>query len=172
MIYILTGAIRTGKTTALFDWINDRDDVDWINDRDDVDGLLCPDNENGKRYFLKIKKNEDFNLEAEAEVESEDVITIGSFKFLKAAFKEANDYLISTASETENRYLIIDEIGKLELNKEGLHRSAEVLIPKYMLDENQHLLFVVRDYLLDAVLKHYAITEYSLLGKEDIKWFG
>ena len=49
MIYILTGAIRTGKTTAL---------LNWINNRNDVDGLLCPDNENGKRYFLKVKTKE------------------------------------------------------------------------------------------------------------------
>jgi nucleoside-triphosphatase len=160
MIYILTGAIRTGKTTTLFDWINDRNDVD---------GLICPDNENGKRYFLKIKKNEDFNLEAEAEVESEDVIKIGSFQFLKAAFKEANDYLISTASETENRYLIIDELGKLELKNKGLHRSAEALISRFKNDNAQHVILVVRDYLLDAVLQHYGITEYSILRKEHLE---
>ncbi|WP_055442591.1 nucleoside-triphosphatase [Lacinutrix himadriensis] len=160
MIYILTGAIRTGKTTALFDWINDRDDVD---------GLLCPDSENGKRYFLKVKSRNE--LELEVETESEDVIAIGSFKFLKAAFKEANDYLISTASETENRYLIIDELGKLELKKEGLHRSAEALVSRFKNDNSQHLILVVRDCLLGAVLEHYAIAEYSLLEKGDIEWF-
>lgn len=162
MIYILTGAIRTGKTTAL---------LNWSKTRNDVDGLLCPDDEKGKRYFLKIKKNEDFNLEAEVESESEDVITIGNFKFLKSAFKEANDYLISTASEAENRYLVIDELGKLELKKEGLHRSAEALISKFKNDNAQHVILVVRDYLLDSVLEHYAITEYSLLEKGDIEWF-
>ncbi len=50
MIYILTGDIRTGKTTAL---------LDWIKDRNDVDGLLCPDSENGMRYFLKVKSKEE-----------------------------------------------------------------------------------------------------------------
>jgi len=160
MIYILTGAIRTWKTTALFYWINDRKDVD---------GLLCPDNKNGKRYFLKVKSRHE--LELEVETESEDVIAIGDFKFLKSAFKEANDYLISTASETENRYLIIDELGKLELKQEGLHRSAEALISKFKNDNAQHLILVVRDYLLDSVLEHYAITEYSLLEKEGLKWF-
>ncbi len=162
MIYILTGAIRTGKTTALFHWINDRNDVD---------GLLSPDDENGKRYFLKIKSKEKFKLEAEADLETENRIAIGNFQFLKSAFKEANDYLISIASETENRYLIIDEIGKLELKNGGLHRSAEALISKFKNDNAQHVILVVRDYLLDAVLEHYAITEYSLLEKGDIEWF-
>ncbi len=46
MIYILSGNIRTGKTTALFEWSENRNDID---------GLLCPDDEFGKRYFLKIK---------------------------------------------------------------------------------------------------------------------
>lgn len=160
MIYILTGAIRIGKTTALFDWCNTRKDVD---------GLLCPDDENGKRYFLKIKSKDKFKLEAEAEVETENSIAIGNFQFLKSAFYTANDYLISTASETENRYLIIDELGKLELKNEGLHRSAEALISKFKYDKSKHFILVVRDYLLDAVLKHYAITEYSLLKKEDLK---
>jgi len=160
MIYVLTGAIRTGKTTALFHWIDDRKDVD---------GLLCPDDENGKRYFLKIKSKEKFKLEVEAEVETGNSIAIGNFKFLKSAFKEANDYLISTASEAENRYLIIDELGKLELKKEGLHRSAEALISRFKNDKAQHLILVVREYLLHAVLKHYAIIEYSLLKKVNLK---
>ena len=106
----------------------------------------------------------------ETESESEDVIRIGHFKFLKSAFKEANDYLISIASEAENKYLIIDEIGKLELRNEGLHRSAEALISRFKKDNAHHVIVVVRDYLLEDVLKHYAITEYSLLEKEDIEW--
>ncbi|WP_452232428.1 nucleoside-triphosphatase [Lacinutrix sp. MEBiC02595] len=161
MIYILTGAIRSGKTSAL---------LDWSKTRNDVDGLLCPDNEDGKRYFLKVKSKKEFELETESE--SEDVIRIGHFKFLKSAFKESNDYLISIASEAENKYLIIDEIGKLELRNEGLHRSAEALISRFKRDNSQHVILVVRDYLLDAVLKHYAISEYKILTKEDLELLG
>ncbi|WCO01206.1 nucleoside-triphosphatase [Psychroserpens ponticola] len=157
MIYILTGAIRTGKTTAL---------LDWSNTRTNVDGLLCPDDENGKRFFLKVKSNEGFKLE----VESENKVTIiGNFKFLKSAFTEANDFLLSKFSETEHKFLIIDELGKLELKNEGLHLSTEAIIPKYMQNENQHLILVVRDYLLDAILKHYTISKYKVLKKEDFK---
>lgn len=42
MIYILSGEIRTGKTSAL---------REWVRKRNDVDGLLCPDDANGKRFF-------------------------------------------------------------------------------------------------------------------------
>ena len=158
MIYILTGAIRSGKTTAL---------LHWSKSRNDVDGLLCPDDANGKRYFLKLKNNTIFKLEAEAETEA--IVTIGNFKFLRSAFNEANDYLILEASKTERQYLIIDEIGKLELKNEGLHVSTQALISQFKSKDNTHLILVVRDYLLDAVLEHYGITECSILTTEDLE---
>lgn len=158
MIYILTGAIKTGKTTAL---------LNWAKDRTDVDGVLCPDNAEGKRYFLEIKSKNEFELETEFETEA--IIEIGNFKFLKLAFEKANAYLQSVASENESQYLIIDELGKLELKKEGLHLSAERLISNYETNENKHLILVVRDYLLDAVLTHYSIAEYMVINKEDLE---
>jgi len=158
MIYILTGAIRSGKTTAL---------LHWSKSRNDVDGLLCPDDANGKRYFLKLKNKTIFKLEAEAETEA--IVTIGNFKFLRSAFNEANDYLILEASKTEPKYLIIDEIGKLELKNEGLNVSTKALISQFRSKNNTHLILVVRDYLLDAVMEHYGITECSILNTEDLK---
>jgi nucleoside-triphosphatase THEP1 len=162
MIYILTGAINTGKTTAL---------LDWSKTRNDVDGLLSPDNEAGKRYFLKIKAKIEFALELELEVETEglELVAIGNFKFLKSAFIKANDFLISIASETKNKYLIIDEIGKLELKNEGLHRAAEKIIPEYEFNKSEHLILVVRDYLLEDVLVQYDISQYLILKKEDLE---
>ena len=160
MIYILTGAIRSGKTTAL---------LHWSKSRNDVDGLLCPDDANGKRYFLKLKNKTIFKLEAEAEAENEAIVAIGNFKFLRSAFNEANDYLILEASKTEPKYLIIDEIGKLELKNEGLHVSTKALISQFKSNDNTHLILVVRDYLLDAVMEHYGITECSILNTEDLK---
>ncbi len=158
MIYILTGAIRSGKTTAL---------LHWSKSRNDVDGLLCPDDANGKRYFLKLKNKTIFKLEAEAETEA--IVTIGNFKFLRSAFNEANDYLILEASKTEPKYLIIDEIGKLELKNEGLNVSTKALISQFRSKNNTHLILVVRDYLLDAVLEHYGITECSILTTKDLE---
>ncbi|MBF8148643.1 hypothetical protein ITJ86_01970 [Winogradskyella sp. F6397] len=162
MIYILTGTIRSGKTTAL---------KKWVGTRHDVDGLLSPDNDNGKRYFLKVKSKKEFEFEVETELENknEDIIEIGPFKFLKSAFVEANEFLISNPFEAVNKYLIIDELGKLELKNEGLHVSAERLIPEFENNENSHLILVVRDYLVDAVLKHYSITEHRIITKEDLE---
>lgn len=157
MIYILTGPIRTGKTTAL---------LNWIKNRTDIDGVLCPDDNFGKRYFLKVKSKKEFKLEVE--IETEDIIKIGNFKFLKSAFEKANNYLLSLELEMKLNCFIIDELGKLELKNEGLHLSSEILIPKYMSDKKHHLILVVRDYLLDEIVKHYNISKYSVLKKEDL----
>ena len=159
MIYILTGDIRTGKTTAL---------LNWINNRKDVDGLLCPDDENGKRYFLNIKTKEHFNLEVHQDYDME-IVEIGPFQFSKAAFDKANNFLMSSTSEMENRYLIVDELGKLELKNKGLHLAAEQLIPHYMLNVKYDLILVVRESLLDEIIRHYSISKYSLLKIEDIE---
>ncbi|WP_179333547.1 nucleoside-triphosphatase [Winogradskyella costae] len=158
MIYILTGEIRSGKTSAL---------LEWCKNRDDIDGLLCPDNARGKRYFLEVKSKNEFELETERETEA--IIEIGNFKFLKSAFEKANSYLQSVASENESRYLIVDELGKLELKNEGLHPSARKLISNYETNENKHLILVVRDYLLEALLTHYSIEEYRILTKVNIE---
>ncbi len=162
MIYILTGDIRTGKTTALFDWTSGRNDVD---------GLLCPDNEKGMRYFLKVKSKEEFQLETTNEVETEKITAIGSFKFLKPAFEDANHFLMTLSLETKQKYLIIDELGKLELKNEGLHKAAKTLIPDFMYGDSKHLILVVRASLLDDILKHYSISEYLVLKKEDLGIF-
>lgn len=159
MIYILTGAIRTGKTTAL---------LNWITDRNDADGLLCPADDNGKRFFLKVKSKESFSLEVNSD-NVKDTITIGSFRFLKSAFDEANHFLSSMSSEMKNQYLIIDELGKLELKSQGLHPAAECLIHNYIHNSNQHLIIVVRESLLEEITNHYNISKYLVLKKEDLE---
>ncbi|WP_397364670.1 nucleoside-triphosphatase [Olleya sp. R77988] len=161
MIYILTGAIRTGKTTAL---------IEWSKTKKDVDGLLCPDDENGKRYFLKVKSKEEFELEIESknDIELEKIIEIGSFQFLKSAFKKANEFLEQMLIVPARMFLIIDELGKLELRNKGLHHSAEQLIPKFMNNSKQHLILVVRTSLLEEIIGHYQIKAYTLITKSDL----
>ncbi|MBC3845280.1 hypothetical protein H8K90_02715 [Winogradskyella echinorum] len=158
MIYILTGNIRTGKTTAL---------LEWVSGRTDIDGLLCPDGDNGKRYFLKIESQEKFELEVESE--SEKTIAIGPFQFLKSAFEEANKYLLEANERRDFKYLIIDELGKLELKNEGLNHAAEILIPQYVMNEYFHLIIVVRESLIEETLKHYNIFKYKIIMKDDLK---
>lgn len=158
MIYILSGNIRTGKTTALFEWSKNREDVD---------GILCPDDEFGKRYFLKLKSHETFTLEVDENF-NDDIISVGNFKFLKSSFKMANDYLISSGNEIKSKYFIIDELGKLELKSEGLHEAAKNLIPIFQSDKSLHLILIIRESLLNAILSHYNILKYKIIYRDDL----
>ena len=157
MISVFTGAIRTGKTLAL---------LKWAEKRNDVDGLLCPDDDDGRRFFLKVASKTAFPLEVETQGDN-DTISIGPFLFLRSAFDEANVFL-KTLVQSRNSYVILDELGKLELKNKGLHEAAAALIPKFMTHKENHLIIVVRDTLLDAVLAHYKILNYQILTKETL----
>ncbi|MEM9687450.1 MAG: nucleoside-triphosphatase [Bacteroidota bacterium] len=155
MIYILTGDIRTGKTTALHQWALRRDDVD---------GILSPDYHD-KRCFVKLRSQQRFALEVKNPSESETVIRVGRFHFLKNAFTEANSYILSIWKKRTYRYLIIDELGKLELKNTGLHHAAKTVIKTHESDEQHHIVLVVRSSLLHEILAHYTITRFQWLEK-------
>ncbi|MEZ4792585.1 MAG: nucleoside-triphosphatase [Gelidibacter sp.] len=161
MIYILSGNIRTGKTTTL---------LEWSRKRVDVDGILCPDNKEGKRYFLEINSQNEFALEVERDsiINQDEIIQIGPFQFLKPAFQKANDYLVETIKKKEFKYLIIDELGKLELENEGLHVSAKKIIKAYESDDKHHLILVARTSLLKEIIQKYQISKYELIEKDNL----
>jgi nucleoside-triphosphatase len=160
MIYILTGDIRTGKTSAL---------LDWCKNRNDVDGVLCPDDDKGKRYFLNIKSKETYALAAHTDTKEDNIISIGPFQFLKSSFENANQYLIHVNEKRDCLYLVVDELGKLELKNIGLDDSAKSIIIQHEKDKSRHLILVVRESLLNEIIEHYNITQYSVLRKEDLE---
>jgi nucleoside-triphosphatase THEP1 len=160
MIFILTGAIRTGKTTAL---------LDWCKNRNDADGVLCPDDDKGKRYFLNIKSKDTYPLAANSDTEDHNIISIGPFQFLKSSFQNANDYLLHSNDKSDYSYLVVDELGKLELKNIGLHNSAKSIIIQHENSNSHHLILVVRESLLNNIIEHYDISEYLVLEKEDLE---
>ena len=159
MIYILSGEIRTGKTSAL---------REWASKRNDVDGLLCPDDANGKRFFLELKSKTEFPLEVDTE-NDKDTISVGPFLFSKASFDRANGFM-KTLVHAENRFIILDELGKLELKDTGLHEAAEFLIPNFMNHNEKHLILVIRDTLLEPTVNHYNMSSYHRITKETLNF--
>lgn len=152
MIYILTGDIKTGKTTAL---------LKWINGRTDVFGVLSPKHKDSKRYFLNIKTQETFEMQTSSE--NEDSITVGHYHFFKSAFKTANNIINNAFEKQTLGFIIIDELGKLELRSEGLHQSAVLAIQKTKQHAKLHTIFVVRTTLLEAISKRYDIPKSEKL---------
>jgi nucleoside-triphosphatase THEP1 len=149
-IFILTGDIQSGKTTSL---------LKWSENRNDVHGILTPVI-NSKRIFLEVETKEQFPMEA-LEDEKE-TISVGRFIFSQRSFANAKN--IISNSIQKNGWLVIDEIGLLELKGEGFH---DVLIRALQENSSQKILLVVRDSILEMAKKKFGIKKAILIKSAD-----
>ena len=150
-IKIVTGEIQSGKTTSLFSFANLHKSTD---------GILAPIvNDRRKLYHISSKTMK----ELEIYQQSKKTISVGKYFFLKDSFIWANQKLIESFLKSPN-WLIIDEIGKLELLSEGLHAATKRILYERNKSETT-IILVIRDYLLDKALKHYSISDevYDIL---------
>lgn len=147
-IYILTGNIHSGKTSGL---------LHWVQNRNDVYGILSPVI-NGKRFFQDVNTKNIFLMECEAD--EKEVLEVGKYMFSKSAFLRAEKIILS-ALKQQAGWLIIDEIGPLELKGKGL---ADVL--KEVLSKNSQLkiLLVIREHLLGEITAYFGISTYTLFN--------
>jgi len=158
MIYILAGDIRSGKTTALEEWIGT-----W----DKVKGILTPDDKDDDlRYLYNIETAERQSFQVEQA--SENTIRVGRFNFLEDTFKLANYILIKTFEEQDFEFLVFDELGKLELKNKGLHQAASYVIGNYETNESSHLLLVIRTFLVKDMIQHYNIRNFQIVSSESL----
>ena len=155
MIYILAGDIRTGKTGALQEWVST-----W----DNVKGILCPDDKEERKYLYNIETREKFPLEVPGK--SEKTVSVGKFHFLEDTFKIANFLLIKAFDQYDFEFLVLDELGKLELKNEGIHIAAKYIIDNYESNDKKNLLLVVRTHLVKDIISHYGIRSFQIVASE------
>ncbi|MBL7730403.1 MAG: hypothetical protein JNM88_04430 [Chitinophagaceae bacterium] len=139
-IIILTAPIQSGKTTSL---------IVFAKTQPDLHGILTPVVE-GKRMFMNIATGEYFPMEATAG--EKETISVGRFTFSKNGFHKATEIIRSAAQK--NNWIVIDEIGPLELRGEGFHDILNEIITQ---GKNQ-LLLVVREGLASQVQQHFGFT--------------
>jgi nucleoside-triphosphatase len=157
MIYILAGDIRTGKTSAL---------IQWVSTWDTVKGILCPEAKTDLRYLQNIETREKHRHQVKDT--GEDTIAVGRFHFLKESFQLAN-YILITAFETGDfDFLVLDELGKLELDGKGIHQAASYIIGNYQSNDDQNLLLVVRTHLVKDIVAHYNIKSFTVVASETL----
>ncbi len=142
-ILILSGPVRSGKTTALFEAFATARNVG---------GFLTPDRD-GRRMLYDISDGTWYPFELPPDAE-EEAIEVGKFRFAKNTFTRAKKML-----ETETPLCIVDEVGKLEiLHHTGLEPELSALIDKYQRGEKDGiLLLVIRDTLLAQALRKYGL---------------
>jgi nucleoside-triphosphatase THEP1 len=148
-IYILSGAICTGKTTAL---------VKWSANRKDVFGVLTP-LINGRRYFMDVHFRNQFEMEAD-EAEQQ-VLSVGRFRFSKTGFDRAIQIINGSINKG---WLVIDEIGPLELNEQGFYEPVKGVLKNH----SSPLLFVIREGLVEKVAEFFDLKEYEVISRENL----
>ena len=144
-IFILTGEVHSGKTSKL---------LAWCQRRKDVYGILTPVIE-GSRFFYDIHSREQFQMEAGYEDEG---LAVGRFRFSKIGFEKA--IAVLNDSIHKSGWLVVDEIGPLELRGEGF----SVVVRKIVNERIGKTLFVVRKALVDEVIRYFQLDRYNLIA--------
>jgi nucleoside-triphosphatase THEP1 len=141
-IYIFTGEIKSGKTTRL---------GKWIENNPDADGILAPVI-GGKRYLARIRTNEQKLLEYTGNDRNIELTTICDYKFINSVFDWGKDELYNAFIQKPG-WLIIDEIGPLELRGEALEPMVSKILGENIKGIN--IVLVVRKVLVEKVIEHY-----------------
>lgn len=146
---IFSRPIRSGKTTEL------KAAIPYMGK---VNGILCPDRDD-VRYLYDISAQKTYPLETTEPLETTS-FELGRFHFLYTGFEKARKILLDTLYEQAD-WTIVDEVGKLEMQRNaGLEPALSQLIGHFK-DGRQsgNLLLVVRDFLLERAIEHYALQE-------------
>lgn len=147
-ILILTGAIKSGKTTRL---------MQWAASQKNIDGIFQPVIEY-KRFIYHVSSRTLKQLEND---QTENITTIGKYNFSNETFKWAKNILVESFKK-DLEYLIIDEVGPLELEGKGLEKAISYVF-KNTDSFKGKIVFVVRENLLDKFVEHYHIqNKYKL----------
>jgi len=145
-IYILTGPVQSGKTTRI---------ANWAMEKNDVFGILSPVIK-GKRMFTDVHTKEIFEMEANpGETE---ILMIGKCKFSKVRFSKTID-IIRNGMNKKNGWLVVDEIGPLELRGEGFSEILKEIL--HSASNQQKILLVIRETILEAVIQYYGLRQYQ-----------
>lgn len=152
-IYILSQPIQTGKTSLL---------MRWTEQQENIAGILTPD-VGGKRKLYDIAQKRYYNLQLN---EHDEGVRIGRFVFDKGVFNYAQQ-VIHKSVDAEPDWLIIDEAGRLEIDRnEGLEPAVSETIRHFRTSSaNTRLLLVIRDYLLNDAITHYGLQDAVVLDR-------
>jgi nucleoside-triphosphatase THEP1 len=151
MILILTGPTRSHKTTTL---------KRWAEKRNDCGGVLSPD-VNGLRVLYNVKTKETIPWQ-KTMPDASDII-VGRFSFDPDAFTVASLWLDKHLEDPEVFHIILDEVGKLELDGKGWGPWLRTALPVL---QDKTLVLVVRRLLLDNIINLYGMDEVSVVEKD------
>jgi nucleoside-triphosphatase THEP1 len=153
-IYVFSRPVQSGKTTEL---------LNWCKNKKSIGGILMPDI-NGARKIFDVATKDFFDIECiDTENTKEPITSVGRFHFYTSSFELANSILLAALAQKPD-WLVIDEVGRLELGGKGFYKSIVQVVNLY----NQpaypiNLLITVRDSLLGEVISFFGINNCHII---------
>ncbi|MFC2085452.1 nucleoside-triphosphatase [Bacteroidota bacterium] len=143
-ILILTGSVKSGKTTRL---------KEWAKHQKNVLGVLQPLIED-ERFVIDLSSSNHRKLEADNSTLPQNIVNVGKYKFNKYTLEWAKICLLASANK-KPEWLIIDEYGKLELENKGLEPAISYIINDTDLRLYTSIVIVVRNSLYNSFLNKF-----------------
>ncbi len=153
-IVIFSAPVNTGKTTEL---------MNWAANRNNIGGILAPDIDGLRRlYTLRDRQLHPYQIsETEAEhTPADQMVSICKFNFGMGAMQMARQTLLEDSRQNYD-WVVVDEVGKLEVAGDGLEPAVTKLAQHYKSGAaSGRLLLVVREHMVEKVAHYLGIEEY------------
>jgi nucleoside-triphosphatase len=156
-IYILSDAVRSGKSTLLYQLCRKKKSVA---------GFVCRDI-HALRYFIDMDTGNTFPMQKKISTKKDDVI-IGRYIFDNRAFVQAKK-ILQQLHTSEKEWIVIDEIGKLEYQDKGYEPELSLFLHQIVSMQNKNIVMIIRDYLLDECMIKYSLQHAIVLNVEAFK---
>ncbi len=153
---IITGKKHSGKTTKLQEIVFDLQS----------DGKICAGIiaigtfKNNKRYsfdLLDISTNE--KIEFMSIITNNQYKKIGKF-YIKPEGEEFGTTVLEKALKSNANFIVIDEIGALELEEKGWSQALSKA-----LEIEKNIIITVREELLQNIINKFKIDNYNLINQ-------
>jgi nucleoside-triphosphatase THEP1 len=151
-IYILTGGVHSGKTTML---------QNRLKNIPNCDGLLAPI-VNHRRCLVQISTNEAKLLENS---NAKAAVQIGKHRLDQNVLDWGNAVLKSVFNK-KNDWIVIDEIGYLELEGRGLASGVNFIINQFHQRKNFNLILIIREKILQKAIEYFSLREFAYFDEK------
>lgn len=157
-VFIITGGIGEGKTTQIHKI------VELLSQKNiSISGILAPRiMEKGLTIGYDLLDIESNQREPLLRSTEENIYPkIGKYSIFPQGLEKGKSILKKSAANKYN-LVVIDEVGKLELNNQGWSDNIDELV-----HTSSVLLFAVRDTFAEQVIQKWGIKDYSLFRVSD-----
>ncbi len=136
----------------------------WAQGRAGCGGILTPDIE-GLRQLYNVKDGTTLPWQKPVSDAPDDVL-VGRFVFDRVAFDQAIVWLDDQLKDARIKYLILDEVGPLELSGKGWDTWLRKALAT---PSEKEFILVVREGLVEKVVDYYGLSTYAVVEKESFQ---